>query len=81
METRRSVSYTHLDVYKRQEQELQEYLKIYQELTDVDYIQQMLQEENYQNHKIFETFAEKNFLDPVSYTHLGNMRRISFLQL
>ena len=24
----------------------------------------MLQEENYQNHKIFETFAEKNFLDP-----------------
>jgi len=46
------------------EQELQEYLKIYQELTDVDYIQQMLQEENYQNHKIFETFAEKNFLDP-----------------
>ena len=27
-------------------------------------IQQMLQEENYQNHKIFETFAEKNFLDP-----------------
>ncbi len=46
------------------EQELQEYLKIYQELTDLDYIQQMLQEENYQNHKIFETFAEKNFLDP-----------------
>ena len=30
------------------EQELQEYLKIYQELTEVDYIQQMLQEENYQ---------------------------------
>ena len=33
-------------------------------MTEVDYIQQMLQEENYQNHKIFETFAEKNFLDP-----------------
>ena len=30
----------------------------------MDYIQQMLQEENYQNHNIFETFAEKNFLDP-----------------
>lgn len=46
------------------EQELQDYLKLYQELTETDYIQQMLQEENYYNYKIFETFAEKNFLDP-----------------
>lgn len=46
------------------EQELREYLNMYRGLTKVDYIQQMLQEENYQNHNIFETFAEKNFLDP-----------------
>ena len=46
------------------EQELREYLNMYRGLTKVDYIQQMLQEENYQNHNIFEPFAEKNFLDP-----------------
>lgn len=46
------------------EKELQEYLKMYKELTEVDYIQQMLQEENYQNYKIFNVLAEWNFLDP-----------------
>lgn len=46
------------------EQEFREYLNMYKELTEVDYIQQMLQEENYQNHKIFKVLAEWHFLDP-----------------
>lgn len=45
-------------------QELREYLNMYTELTKVDYIQQMLQEDNYQNHNIFKMLAEEHFLDP-----------------
>lgn len=46
------------------QQEVQTYLKIYQELTHVDYIQQMLEEETYLNDKTFEMLSELHLLDP-----------------
>lgn len=48
------------------QQEVQTYLKIYQELTHVDYIQQMFEEETYLNDKTFEMLSELHLLDPKS---------------
>lgn len=49
-----------------EQEEVQAYLKTYQELTHVDYIQQMLEDEPYRNNKTFEMLSEFHLLDPRS---------------